>query len=241
MSSNRILRSALLGAVLLVSACSNAGGDETSFPIAADGEIKGVLQIEQGRCGETGPISGSWFRMHPPGSSLKDDSFVTNFDSLCPNQTYTLLSPGKVGLKTGEFQESPDPAFDAATNGVADDIILPTRFYSVTLALSSERKSPTSGVDLPAPKLFVSQEAAKNPGERKLTGFLKSLFVAWNGDWFEQGSPHPNGFVGNTTKATGTINVATGRFTLAWNSEVETGVFKGTSGVWHLEGVFVPQ
>jgi hypothetical protein len=244
MSSRHIFRSALVAAIFSLAACSNSSSDssglDASFPIGVGGEITGVLKIEQGRCGELGPATGSWFRMTPPDTELKDEPFVTNFDSQCPDQTYSLLSPGKVGLRTGEYQEGPNPPFDAATNGVADDIILPTRFYSVTFALSSEQKSPVTGSSLAAPRLFVSASTqTEKTGEATLTASLESLFLAWNGDWFEQGSPHPHGYRGNTSKALGTINLKTGRFMLTWNSEVEGGPFDGTTGVWHLEGFFV--
>lgn len=232
--------------VLILTACSSPGTDsgsglEASFPIGADGELSGVLKIDQGRCSEIGPVWGSWFRMLPPDGNIDDDdTFLPNFDSQCSDQTYSLLSPGKVGLRIGEHQESPDPPFDAATNGVADQIISPTRFYSVTLALSSEKTSPVTGDTLPAPRLFVSTDTEPDEsGNAVLTASLESLFVAWNGSWFEQGTPHPDGFKGVTTPARGTINLETGRFMLEWTSEVEGGDFDGTAGIWHLEGFFV--
>lgn len=237
----RGFRCSALASVLLLVACSG-GGDDSAIKVGPDGELKGVLKIDQGVCGELGPVSGSWFRMIPPDVDPASGEFVTNFDSQCADQTYSLLSPGKVGLRLGDYQASPKPPFDAATNGVADEIIQPTRFFSVTFALSSEKTSPLTGSTLPAPRVFVTSDAEPGgSGDASLTASLESLYVAWNGDWFEQGSPHPEGYIGFTTVPRGTINLKTGRFVLDWISEVDGGAFDETTGQWHLEGTFVPE
>lgn len=107
------------------------------------------------------------------------------------------------------------------------------------MALSSEKTNPLTGESLSAPKLMVSTLIDKS-GEVVLKAQLESLFVAWNGDLFEQGSPHPEGYVGQTDMAAGKINAKTGRFNLEWNSQVSSGPFNGFLGDWHLEGVFIP-
>ena len=45
---------------------------------------------------------------------------------------------------------------------------------------------------------------------------------------------------GNTTAPTGTYNAATGRYSLTWTSQIVGGPFDKFTGLWHLEGTFVP-
>lgn len=224
----------------VLGACGSDSGSSL-IDVGLNGDLDGVFTIEQGICGNIGPKSGSWFRMIEPGGNIKDGPFVTNFDSICPDQTYSMLSPGTVGLRAGEFQKHPDPAFDAATNGLATEIIGPTRFYSVNFALSSEELSPLTGDLLPPPKFTAVNESGNEDSiDWTLKATLESLHIAWNGEFVEQGAPHPEGFTGATTDPRGTINLKTGRFLLRWTSQVQGGAFDGYIGEWHFEGVYLP-
>jgi hypothetical protein len=65
--------------------------------------------------------------------------------------------------------------------------------------------------------------------------------VTWNNQYFNQGSPKPDGsYPGNTRPATGTYDAGTGAFTLSWTSQVQGGPFDKFTGQWHLAGRFVP-
>lgn len=207
--------------------------------VGPEGELEGVFSVDAGTCGNFGPESGSWFRMIEPGGNRLQGPFVTNFDSMCPDQTYSLLSPGTIGLRTGAFQEHPRPAFDAATNGLANEIIGPTRFYSVNFALSTEGISPLTARSLPLPRFkAINQTNVKDATIWSLEATLESLFISWNGEFIEQGGPHPEGFDGATTSPQGSIDMETGRYYLEWQSEVSSGPFEGYTGEWYLEGVF---
>lgn len=225
---------------LLASSCGS-GNNSSMITVGPEGELEGVFSVDPGMCGNFGPESGSWFRMIEPGGNQLQGPFVTNFDSMCPDQAYSLLSPGTIGLRTGTFQEHPRPAFDAATNGLANEIIGPTRFYSVNFALSTESISPLTAKSLPRPRFIAVNESGKEDAtDWTLKGTLESLFIAWNGEYIEQGGPHPEGFEGATTSPRGSINMETGRYNLNWQSQVSSGPFEGYIGEWHLEGIFSP-
>lgn len=239
----RVLRLSASAFILAITLSSCGFTDGTSLiETGRNGELDGTFRIEQGICGVSGPVSGSWYRMVEPGGSIKDGPFVTNYDSICPDQVYSLLSPGSVGFRSGEFQEHPKPAFDAATNGLATEIFGPTKFYSVNFSVGTEEVSPITGETLDPPRFFATNDSLDSGSvERALTASLESLHVAWNGEIFEQGAPHPEGIVGGTTVPRGTINLETGRYLLEWTSQVQQGIFAGYTGVWHIEGTFVPR
>jgi hypothetical protein len=231
---------ALVSSVLVISSCGS-GNSSAMVEVGPNGEVKGVFSVDPGMCGSFGPESGSWFRMIEPGGNALQGPFVTNFDSMCPDQAYSLLSPGTTGFRAGKFQKHPRPGFDAATNGLANEIIGPTRFYSVNFALSSEDISPLTGKSLPPPKFMVVDESGNEDSDDwTLMASLESLYIAWNGEYVEQGAPHPEGFVGGTTSPRGSINMKTGRYNLNWKSQINGGAFDGYIGEWHLEGIFSP-
>ena len=145
---------ALFSSVLVISSCGS-GNSSAMVEVGPNGELEGVFGVDPGMCGNFGPESGSWFRLIEPGGNQLQGPFVTNFDSMCPDQGYSLLSPGTIGFRTGKYQKRPQPAFDAATNGLANEIVGPTRFYSVNFALSSEEISPVTARSLPAPKFMA--------------------------------------------------------------------------------------
>src|SRR6187402_1267562 len=134
----RISRSRALGLVTgiaaLTIATSACGDDDTSdstttvITVAGDtfrGELIGTFSIDGALCSD-GLFIGSIVRFVLPGDSAATGPYVDNPDSPCTDQSYTALVPGtEGGLRTNTFQEAPDPAFDAAGNGVASAIIAP--------------------------------------------------------------------------------------------------------------------
>lgn len=243
MSYRRRLFAILLFSALVISSCGtsdeSSSSENSRIEVGPNGELEGVFGIDPGICGNLGPESGSWFRMIEPGGNSLQGPFITNFDSMCPNQQYSLLSPGTIGLRAGKFQKHPRPAFDAATNGLANEIVGPTRFYSVNFALSSEDINPLTATSLPPPRFWtINESATKDSSDWTLMASLQSLFIAWNGEFIEQGAPHPEGFVGGTTSPRGSINLETGRYYIDWKSEVSSGPFAGSVGQWHLEGIY---
>ena len=65
--------------------------------------------------------------------------------------------------------------------------------------------------------------------------------ASWNNEYFNQGSPKPNGTrPGLTTPVSGSYDAATNAFVLTWSSQVVGGPFNGFTGYWHLVGTFVP-
>ena len=62
----------------------------------------------------------------------------------------------------------------------------------------------------------------------------------WNRQYFNQGSPKPDGSKpGITSPVTGTFDAKTRAFTLEWTSSIVGGPFNGFTGQWHLEGTYV--
>jgi hypothetical protein len=184
--------------------------------------------------GTTGaPTSGSYFRMVQPSGTLTAGPFVPNADSTLTDKTYTAVSPGTAGgLVTGKYQPDPDPAFDAAGNGVADQIVQPQAFFGVKFAVATNKTDPQSGTTTKIPTITASAEG-------RLSGNLGAYGVAYGKQTFNQGAPKPDGSTpGLTSGPTGTYSAKTGKYTLEWSSAVVGGPFDGFTGVWHLEGTF---
>ena len=75
---------------------------------------------------------------------------------------------------------------------------------------------------------------------RRLSGQIESWSAAWNKQYFNQGSPKPDGTSpGLTAPVSGTYDAATGAYVLTWASQVVGGPFNGFTGYWHLQGTFV--
>jgi hypothetical protein len=212
--------------ILLASACAG-GGTKTS-----GGNLVGVFKIAQGECSGGGVTKGSYFRMVQPGGAPGKGPFVTNGDSSCGDKTFTPLKPGgEGGLKTGEFQPNPDPAFDKGGNAVASNLAEPQKWFAVAFALSTNQKDPQTGNDVAAPTLTANGN--------KLSGDLRAFSAAWNGQFFNQGSPKPDGSTpGNTSRPTGTYDGSSNTFSLDWNSQIVGGPFGNFTGTWHFEGTF---
>ncbi len=160
--------------------------------------------------------------------------FLSNADAACDDQTYTPLAPGSDGgLVTGGYQSNPSPAFDANGNSLAGRITAPTGFFGVSFSTSTNATDPQTGQSAPAPSITADGGT--------LTGDLTAFAASWNNQEFNQGAPKPGGGLpGNTTVATGTYDAATGAFTLEWASQVQGGPFDRFTGLWHLEGRFIP-
>lgn len=224
----------LAATALVVAACSddsdgNGSTDDTGS--SDDTELVGVFDVDAGVC-DSAEVSGSHFRMVQPGGTVDEGPFMENADSPCTDLTYTALSPGTDGgLANDEYQPQPDPPFDEAGNGIADAILAPTTFFALTFAVSTNETDPQSGEAVPAPSVTVT--------DGTLSGDLRSVSVAWNGQEFNQGAPKPDGSEpGLTSGPTGTYGADTGRFTLTWTSAIVGGPFDGFTGVWVLEGTF---
>ena len=74
----------------------------------------------------------------------------------------------------------------------------------------------------------------------ELSGDVAAVSAFYAGEVFNQGSPKPDGSAtGETTPApTGSIDTATGAYSLDWASQIVGGAFNDFTGVWHLEGSF---
>ena len=76
----------------------------------------------------------------------------------------------------------------------------------------------------------------------RLSGQLQAFSASWNKQFFNQGSPKPDGSTpGLTSLITGTYDADTKAYTLEWTSQIVGGPFNKFSGFWHLEGVFEPR
>ena len=222
----------LVSAVILVAlAACNTEAEPTS---STDGALTGVLRLDPGTCSDAGVTSGSSFRMIQPGGAEESGPFVTNGDSSCGDKTWTSLAPGSDGgLILGDFQSNPDPAFDAAGNGLAGQLTQPQKWFAVAFSLSTNQKDPQTGADVDAPSIRLEGS--------ELTGDLRAFSAAWNGQFFNQGSPKPDGSrPGNTTEVTGSYDRTTKRVNLAWASQIVGGPFNNFTGVWNFEGVLQP-
>ncbi len=206
--------------------------EESTTVAPAEGPLVGTFVVEAADCANGAPATGSYFRMVQGGGTLAEGPFVANADSTCADQTYSALLPGSTGLVTGEFQPQPAEPFDAGGNGLADAIVAPTKFFGVNFAVSTNEADPASGTAVAAPSIVLNPDGT-------LTGDLRAVSVAWNGQQFNQGSPKPDDSrPGLTTDLTGTYDAASGRFVIEWVSQIVGGPFDGFSGIWHLEGTF---
>lgn len=219
---------------LLLVACG--GSDEDSGPAdanteAADGTLTGLLTLAAGDCAGGTP-TGSYFRMISPGGQPDAGPFVKNGDSSCTDKNYSLLQPGSDGgLKLGEYQEFPDPAFDAAGNGLADRILKPVKFFAIDFALACQQTDVQTEAQASPPTLSADESGA-------VTGTIACWQAAYNNAYYNQGAPKPDGSNPGftSTGVTGTYDKATGKVVLEWASIIVGGAFNNFGGSWHLEG-----
>jgi hypothetical protein len=200
-------------------------------PAAASGALVGTFTVTAGSC-SGGSVSGSYFRMILQGGNA-NGPYLSNSDSSCSDQSYTPMSPGTDGgLQTGVYQPQPSPPFDSNGNSLAGRIIAPANFYGVRYGASTQSVDPQTGLTVPPPQITANGSS--------LSGSLQAVSVSWNNQYFNQGSPKPDGTdPGNTTPVAGTYDPSTGDYTLQWTSQVVGGPFNGFSGLWHLTGRFV--
>lgn len=219
----------LTSRVVVVAALAAAGFVAAPSSSAAT-TLTGVFTITAGSC--AGGITGSYFRMILHNGS-PSGPFMSNSDSSCSDQSYTLLSPGDDGgLISGHYQQQASPAFDGSGNGVTNRITKPVRFYGVNFATATNSVDPQTGKSVAAPQIAVSGDT--------LSADLRAFAVSWNNQQFNQGSPKPDGSMpGNTRAVAGNYDAATGAYTLQWTSQVQGGPFDGFTGLWHLTGRFV--
>ncbi len=206
-------------------------GASAVCPASSETVLNGTFELQAGT-DVGGTIGGSWFEM-----SIKGGAPLQNPNSPLANQDYTPLSPGSAGgLQTFAYEPAPSPAFadpGERGNALAADIMKPQGFEGYNFSVVTE---PGDRQALEAdPEPHIVEEAGR------LSGQLSAWVVGWNGEWFNQGSPKPNGTLPEpSTALTGTCDATSGHYVLEWKSLIVGGPFNGDTGSWHLEGTFVP-
>jgi hypothetical protein len=195
-------------------------------------ELDGVFKLRAGRCGVSGAVSGSYFRLIFPGGNAKSGKFFVNAYSRCSDKTYTLLSPGvQGGLRTDAYQPDPTPAFTRKGNAAAKSIVAPVSFTGVNLSLATNATDRQTRHAVPKPRVI------ENGG--LLLGQVEAVSASWDKIYFNQGSPKPGGRTpGLTSGPIGHYNARTHAFALTWLSQIVGGRFSGLTGYWHLTGTF---
>ncbi|HWF14590.1 MAG TPA: hypothetical protein VG244_00270 [Acidimicrobiales bacterium] len=195
--------------------------------------LVGTFKLAPGACFGAA-VNGTYFRMIFPHGNVTTGKFFENPDSTCPNKTYTLAVPGaQGGLVTGQYQPNPVPVFNAQGGANANLIVQPQSFTAIDFSIATNKVDPQTGLHVPAPTISV------NHG--KLSGQIEAWSASWNKQYFNQGSPKPNGtHPGLTHALSGTYNATTHQFVITWTSQVVGGPFNGFTGDWHLSGTFVP-
>jgi hypothetical protein len=235
MSRSRFATAGVVLAVTLFAAgCGGGDGNDAGADVGG-GALTGVFNITAGRCSDAGVTTGSFFRMVQPKGKTSTGPFVKNGDSPCGDKTFTPLSPGSDGgLVTGSYQPHPNPPFDGSGNGSAKALSKPQKWFAVAFSLATNPTDPQTKKKVEAPTIEYSGG--------KLSGDLRALAAAWNGQHFNQGAPKPDGTSpGNTTAPSGTYDAETKAFTLTWASQIVGGPFNNFTGVWHLQGRFEPR
>jgi hypothetical protein len=229
-TKNRIAaRSAAIAALLTSTTVALVSGGTAA---AASSALTGTFEFAAGSCVH-GSIAGSYIQMVLPSGSTSGP-YMSNSDSACSNQAYTLLTPGSDGgLEFGSYQPLPSPAFDSAGNAQAHALSEPAQYEGTGFATSTNPVDPQTHTEVPAPSLSVHGSS--------VTANLESFSVSWNNQYFNQGAPKPGGSEpGITHTPSGTYDASTGAMTLSWTSEVVGGPFDKFTGSWHLVGRFVP-
>jgi hypothetical protein len=205
---------------------SSSGTETPTGPV----DLSGTFELEPG-ADDAGAISGSWFEMLDPESPPRP---LENGNSPLANKDYTPLLPGTdKGLETFAYEPAPSPAFSSGGNALAEEIMQPQNFFGDNFSVVSQASDPQTGESDPLPQIVDTNG--------QLSGQITAWSVGWNKQWFNQGSPKPNGTTpGGTTTPTGTYDATTGHYVLEWKSLIVGGPFNSYEGSWHLEGTFVP-
>jgi len=214
----------LIGLSAAAAAAVALGGAPSQ---AASGQrLDGTFKLAAGRFSGS-KASGTYFRMITSRGSAKVQ-YLANPDSSSSDKTYTLGRPGTDGgLATGRFQEHPSPAFDAKGNARATKIIKPQPYTAIDFSVATLPKDPQTK------KASVVTTASVSG--RRLTIRTPGYTAEWNGQYFNQGAPKPDG---SGSAATGGYNARTKHFVVTWKSMISGGPFNGFTGFWHLEGTF---
>lgn len=185
--------------------------------------MTGRFIISSGTCTSGAVPNGSYFSMRDPSGGA-----VNNGNSPCSNQAATPLKAGTEGLTPGRMQPF------SGSPGSSDAIVAPTNFFSSPFAVGTQTPDKQSGKDAAAPQVF-------NSGGQ-LSGEIRSFQAFYNGAYYNQGAPKPDGSTpGSTTSGlTGTYDASSGAFTLDWKSTIAGGAFNNFTGVWHLAGTYQP-
>jgi len=234
------MASAVLGTLVLLSGCGGGGGAPAASATPKPGphNLVGLFRITDGKCSasQTEAPSGSYFGML--ASKSFSGPFVSNGSSAdasgpCANKNYTpMLAGSDGGLRTGDFQPSPTPGFDAQGNALASRVIKPAVWFGTAFSLSTQASDLQTRTSVQPPSITGT--------DGKLSGNVAAVDATWNNAYFNQGAPKPDGSLpGITTALSGTIN-CDGTYTMTWASTIVGGAFNNFTGTWHLSGTFVP-
>jgi hypothetical protein len=195
----------------------------------------GTFKIAPGAFSTSGGATGSYLRMILAGGTLAGGPFFDNLFSASSDKTYTLINPGTDGgLITGSYQPAPNPPFGGLFNGAtADRIMAPQGFEAINFSVSTQPVDPQTGQAVPPPAI--------NDLDGKLDGEVAAVTAEWANNYFNQGTPKPDGSTpGLTEPVTGTYDPTTGAYVLEWASTIVGGPFNRFTGFWHLAGTFQP-
>jgi hypothetical protein len=218
---------------LAASAAACGGGSSGADQAAGGKPLVGTFHLAAGKCSRATP-TGSYFRMIDPHGTISRGKFFSNPDSPCKDKSYSVQVPGADGgFTTGHYQPSPAKPFDAKGNSLADLISAPGTFTAIKFGIQTDPVDPQSHTKVPPPQIVDTAG--------KLSGQVEAWSASWNNQYFNQGSPKPDGTSpGLTTPVSGKYNAKTGRFVITWASQIVGGPFNGFAGYWHLQGHFTP-
>jgi hypothetical protein len=195
----------------------------------------GTFKIAPGAFSASGGATGSYLRMVLAGGTVAAGPYFDNLFSTSSDKTYTLIEPGSDGgLITGSYQPAPNPAFGGLLNSaLANRIMAPQAFEGIEFSVSTQPVDPQTGQSVPPPGI--------NDDNGTLDGEVAAVSAEWAGNYFNQGTPKPDGSTpGITTPVTGTYDPTTGAYVLSWASTIVGGPFNHFTGYWHLAGTFQP-
>jgi hypothetical protein len=206
-----------------------------SGPVNYGTPMVGTFKIAPGAFSATGGPTGSYLRMVLAGGTITAGPYFDNLFSGSSDKTYTLISPGTDGgLITGSYQPAPSPAFGGLLNSaLANRIMVPQAFEAINFSVSTQPVDPQTGQAAPPPGI--------NDLDGKLDGEVAAVSAEWANNYFNQGTPKPDGTTpGLTQPVTGTYDATTGAYVLEWASTIVGGPFNHFTGYWHLAGTFQP-
>jgi hypothetical protein len=204
-------------------------------PIDYGTPMVGTFKIAPGAFSAAGGPTGSYLRMVLAGGTVAAGPYFDNLFSGSSDKTYTLISPGSDGgLTTGSYQPAPSPAFGGLLNSaLANRIMAPQSFEAIDFSVSTQPVDPQTGQAVPPPGI--------NDLDGKLDGEVAAVTAEWANNYFNQGTPKPDGSTpGLTQPVTGTYDATTGAYALEWASTIVGGAFNHFTGYWHLAGTFQP-